>query len=121
MPPLTVREELVRDAVVVRVAGDLDAASADALRAGLRSALPAARLQPARLLVVDLEEVSYFGSAGLNAMLDCRDEAAAQDVTVRLIASHPVVTRPIEVTGLGDVLPVHPTLTAALDSAGPPG
>lgn len=121
MPPLTVQEEQVADAVVVRVAGDLDAASADALREGLRTALPAARQQPTRLLVVDLQEVSYFGSAGLNAMLDCRDEAATQGVAMRLVSTHPVVTRPIEVTGLTEVLAVHPSLAAALDSAGPPG
>ncbi|HMZ14923.1 MAG TPA: STAS domain-containing protein [Mycobacterium sp.] len=121
MPPLTVSEDQVQDAVVVRVAGDLDAASADALRTGLRGALPAAAQQPSRLLVVDLTEVSYFGSAGLNAMLDCRDEAAAQHVTMTLVAKHPVVTRPIEVTGLGDVLPVHPTVAAALEGTGPPG
>ena len=46
MPPLTVSEDQVQDAVVVRVAGDLDAASADALRTGLRGALPAARSSP---------------------------------------------------------------------------
>ena len=121
MPPLTVSEDQVHDAVVVRVAGDLDAASADALRTGLRGALPGAAQQPSRLLVVDLTEVSYFGSAGLNAMLDCRDDAAAQHVTMALVAKHPVVTRPIEVTGLGDVLPVHPTVAAALEGTGPPG
>ncbi len=121
MPPLTVQEELVRGAVVVRVVGDVDAASAEALRGGLRVAVPSARQQQARLLVVDLEGVSYFGSAGLNAMLDCRDEASTQGVTVRLVSARPVVTRPIEVTGLEEMLPVYPTVTAALDGAGPPG
>jgi anti-anti-sigma factor len=79
MPPLTVSEDQVQDAVVVGVAGDLDAASADALRTGLRGSCRR-RAAASRLLVVDLTEVSYFGSAGLNAMLDCRDEAAAQRV-----------------------------------------
>ena len=92
-----------------------------ACKSGGCGALPGAAQQPSRLLVVDLTEVSYFGSAGLNAMLDCRDEAAAQDVTMTLVAKHPVVTRPIEVTGLGDVLPVHPTVAAALEGTGPPG
>ena len=118
MPPLTVQAEVVLDAVVVRVAGEVDAASSEALRTGLRAAVPTASRQPARILVIDLEGVSYFGSAGLNAMLDCRDEASAQGVAVRLVSTNPVVTRPIEVTGLDEMLPVHPTLAAALSRPG---
>jgi len=129
-----VRLALVGDRPALAVAGDflvvgafaelafvVGAQLADGALGVVGFDLPGAAQQPSRLLVVDLTEVSYFGSAGLNAMLDCRDEAAAQDVTMTLVAKHPVVTRPIEVTGLGDVLPVHPTVAAALEGTGAPG
>lgn len=122
MRPLTVEEDQTQDAVIVCVGGDVDTASADALRASLRMARLTALQHPARLLVVVLEAVTYFGSAALNAMLDCRDEALTQGVAVKLVAAQPSVTRPMAVTKLDEVLIVYPTLATALqrDGSAPP-
>lgn len=122
MPPLTVEEDQVEDGVIVRVTGDVDSASADALRDSLRMARRSALHHPARLLVVDLEGVTYFGSAALNAMLDCCDEADAQGISVKLVAAQPSVTRPMAVTKLDEVLTLYPTLATALrrDGSAPP-
>ena len=122
MPPLTVEEDQVEGAVVVRIGGDVDSASADALRDSLRMARRSALQHPARLLVVDLEGVTYFGSAALNAMLDCRDEAATQGISVKFVAAQPSVTRPMAVTKLDEVLTLYPTLATALrrDGSAPP-
>jgi anti-sigma B factor antagonist len=102
------------DAVVVRVKGDVDSSTVDELTAHLSAALKLAAKHPARLLVVALQAVTFFGSAALNAMLDCREGGRETGTSVRLVADHETVLRPIEVTGLDQVLAVYPTLADAL-------
>jgi anti-sigma B factor antagonist len=47
------------DAVVVRVKGDVDSSTVDELTAHLTAALELAAKHPARLLVVDLQAVTF--------------------------------------------------------------
>ena len=119
MPPLTVSGDQVQDAVVVQVAGDLDAASANALRTGLRGALPTAARQPSRLLVVDLTS-QLLRRRRLNAMLDCRDEGGGATRHDDACCRSTGVTDP---SGhrLGDVLPVHPPWPPHWKAPGRPG
>lgn len=102
------------DSIVVRAKGDIDSSSVSELTAKLTTALQLASAHPARLIIVDLQAVTFFGSAGLNAVLDCREDAAEAGTSVRLVADNPQVIRPIEVTNLDRVLEVYPTMTDAL-------
>lgn len=76
-----------------------------------------AQAHPARVLVVELDDVTYFGSAGLNALLGCTERGGAHGVAVRVVATNAEVTRPIEVTGLDKVLRPHRTVDEAIRSA----
>jgi anti-sigma B factor antagonist len=114
MEPLGIDHEARDDAVVLRVKGDVDSSTADELVGNLIDALDMAKAHPARLLVIDLEQVTFFGSAGLNAVLDGHEQGKAAGTAVRLVASHGQVLQPIEVTELDRILDIYPTFSEAL-------
>ncbi|MGB6207646.1 STAS domain-containing protein [Mycobacterium sp.] len=114
MDLLTVDCEVRPDAVVVQAKGEVDSSTAGGLTAQLHAALHQAGTQPSRLLIIDLQSVTYFGSAGLNAVLDCHRRGLAAGTSVRLVADNGLVVRPIEVTNLDSVLELYPTLSDAL-------
>ncbi|MGD1172064.1 STAS domain-containing protein [Mycobacterium seoulense] len=111
---LAVEHEALEDAVVVRVKGGVDSSTVDEVTAHLTAALKLAETHPARLVVVDLQAVDFFGSAALNAMLECHETGKEAGTAVRLVADHDQVLRPIEVTELDRILDIYPTLPEAL-------
>ncbi|MDT5173243.1 MAG: anti-sigma factor antagonist [Mycobacterium sp.] len=114
MELLEVGQEARGDAVVVLASGDVDSITVDKLTAQLSAALDVAASHPARLVVVDLKSVSFFGSAGLNAVLECHEAGAAAGTSVRLVADHGEVLEPIKVTELDRILDIYPTVSDAL-------
>lgn len=115
MPLLEVKQDVRDAAVVVSAGGEIDSGTVDTLITHLEAALETASEHPARVLVLELGDVTYFGSAGLNAVLGCYEKGAAGGVSVRLVASNAEVTMPIEVTKLDNVLKPYQTVTDALD------
>jgi anti-sigma B factor antagonist len=114
MKLLAVEEEVHDDGVVVRVKGDVDSSNVDQLAAHLAAALNLAATHPARVVVLDLQPVNFFGSAALNAVLECHEEGGKSGTPVRLVADHDQVLRPIQVTELDRILDIYPTLPDAL-------
>lgn len=107
----------VRDvAVVVCTKGEVDSSTVESLVTALDAAVVEAAAHPARTLIVDLDDVTYFGSAGLNALLGCSERGDARGVAVRLVATNTEVARPIEVTGLDKVLRLYRTVDEAVAS-----
>jgi anti-sigma B factor antagonist len=119
MEALAVEHEASEYAVVVRVEGDVDSITAGELSSHLTAALDLASTHPARLIIVDLQAVTFFGSAGLNAVFNCREQGLAAGTAVRLVADNDYVIRPLEVTKLDQILDIYPTMTDALDDAKP--
>jgi anti-anti-sigma factor len=115
MELLVVDSEVRPDAVVVRASGEIDSSTAGELKSQLESALEQAGAHDARLLVVDLNAVTYFGSAGLNAMLDVHEQGLRAGTSVRLVADNGLVVRPIEVTNLDSRLDLYSTFADALE------
>jgi anti-anti-sigma factor len=115
MELLVVDSEVRPEAVLVRVSGEIDSSTAGELRTQLTSALEEAGGQEPRLLIVDLDGVTYFGSAGLNAVLDCHKQGLRAGTAVRLVADNELVVRPIEVTNLDSLLDLYPSLPDALE------
>jgi anti-anti-sigma factor len=114
MKLLAVEHEAHDDAVIVRVKGDVDSSTVGELAAQLTNALELASAQPVRPVVIDLQAVGFFGSAALNAVLDCHEGGKAGGMSVRLVADHDQVLRPLQVTELDRVFDIYPTLSAAL-------
>ena len=89
--------------VVARVRGQLDATSNPLLQQTLLRALRSA----GRLLTVDLYGVTYFGSAGVTALVWLSQHPEAAGKHVEVVATSRVVTGPLELTGLLERLDVQ--------------
>ncbi|MDY6997222.1 MAG: STAS domain-containing protein [Actinomycetota bacterium] len=113
---LDVTQDVADGAVVVHTRGEVDSSTVESLTTVLDAALTAAATPPAKILVINLDDVTYFGSAGLNAVLGCYERGHADGVTVRVVASNAEVVRPIEVTKLDVVLRPYPSVADALTS-----
>ncbi|MFJ8431326.1 STAS domain-containing protein [Kitasatospora sp. NPDC094019] len=98
-----------RAAVCVLV-GDLDIETLAPAEQALDEAL---RTAP-RVLVVDLEQVAFCDSSGLNLLLKARMGAVAAGAELRLAAASPTVLRLLELTGANTVFPLHPSVADAL-------
>ncbi|GFG76477.1 STAS domain-containing protein [Mycobacterium botniense] len=114
MELLTVRHELEGNAAVVRARGEIDSSTVGELGSHLTAALDLAATGQAQLIIIDLQAVTFFGSAGMNAVLDCHKKGKASGTPVRLVASDAHVVRPIEVTKLDSILDIYPTFEQAL-------
>jgi anti-anti-sigma factor len=114
MDLLMVDYEVRPEAVLLRANGEVDSSTAGELISQLAAALREAGTQASRLLIIDLQGVTYFGSAGLNAVLNCHRQGRQAGTSVRLVAENGLVVRPIEVTNLDSVLELYPTLPDAL-------
>lgn len=82
--------------LVARVSGTLDAVHGPELNEALLRALRRAPQD----LVVDLSGVSFFGSAGVTALVWLSQHPEAVGKHVRVVATSRVVTGPLELTGL---------------------
>jgi anti-sigma B factor antagonist len=89
--------------LVARVRGELDAASNPLLQQTLLGALR----RTGRLLTIDLSEVTWFGSAGVTALVWLSQHPEAAGKHVRVVATSRIVTGPLELTGLLERLDVH--------------
>src|SRR5689334_14578921 len=108
-PTLTVRVRAVPEAVVVAAAGDLDLGTAPVLRARARAVLddrPGA-------LIVDLDEIGFCGSAGLQVLAELVAVTRAEAVPFAVVAERYPVLRAVRLTRLDDTFALHPTVDAA--------
>ncbi len=90
-------------AVRLTVAGEVDSSSAPALRAALENALAGG----ARELVVDLDRVTFLDSAGLCVLAATHRRADEEGFALRVLASTRAVMRPLQITGLWQLLAVE--------------
>jgi anti-sigma B factor antagonist len=102
---LTVLDDTA-DRLVIRVAGEIDMTTAPMVVSFVRRRLPGA----ARTLVLDLDGVTFFGSAGLNVLLTLRGELRASGAALRIVAGSKAVLRPLEVTGLTRLFRIVPAM-----------
>ncbi len=89
--------------VVAQVRGELDAAENPLLQQTLLQALRRATRQ----LTLDLSGVTFFGSAGVTALVWLSQHPEADGKHVTVVATSRVVTGPLELTGLLDRLDVQ--------------
>lgn len=113
---LMAHHEVCENAAVVHFEGEVDMAVADEFWSHLKAALDAASTNRARLLIIDLQAVDFFGSSGLNDVARCHDEGASNGVAVVLVSTSYIVARVIQATGLGEILALYPTIDDALRS-----
>ncbi|MBV8933169.1 MAG: STAS domain-containing protein [Kutzneria sp.] len=107
---VTVDVEHGRDAVIVHVAGEVDMATAPEVSEALYEVITASP----RALVIDLTEVSFLASSGLQMLTDVRQAVDAAGVPLWLAAQSRPVLRSMEITGVLDAFAVLPSVSAVL-------
>jgi anti-sigma B factor antagonist len=105
---------LGRNAHVVTVGGELDVATAPALR----GELDRISAEGATDTVVDLLAVSFVDSVGLGILVEASKRMKARGGALRIVCDDRRIARIIEVTGLDRVLRIHTTLRGALEELG---
>ena len=93
-------------------------AEIDAVNAGkIRRELLAAVGLGAAVVVVDMSGTTFCDSAGVQAIIDAYRQASANGTELRLAAV--AVLRILTIVGVGQLVPIYPTLEAALAGTSP--
>jgi anti-sigma B factor antagonist len=103
------------EALVVTVAGEIDVLTVDRLRAAVAAGFE--QLPDGATLVIDLTDVTFLGSPGLQALVDATRAAQRRREPLHIVVDHtrPVI-RPIELAGLDDLLALFHTVDQAVPS-----
>lgn len=106
-------EEARRDGVpVVSVRGEVDVATAPALREALDSAVDGGP----GTVVADLTGVTFIDSTGLGVLIGARKRCLDDGGEFRVVVSEPRILKVFEITGLNELFTIHPALEPALGS-----
>ncbi len=98
--------------VIVGLPAEIDAANAAG--AGLR--LCAAFAPGVTVVIADLTQTVFCDSSGVSQLVLAYHCAAAHGAQLRLVVPHPNVLGVLKLTGLDGLLPVYPSLDAALSA-----
>jgi anti-anti-sigma factor len=101
-----------RDYVIAVLSGELDIASAPALREQLLGLLTPATSR----LIIDLSAVSYADASGLAVLVGTGRRAGLLGGYLRLAAPSPEAARALSLTGLNQHLDIFPTVHTAITS-----
>jgi anti-sigma B factor antagonist len=105
-----IKSEHGGDAIVYRLRGSLDVATAPSLRAALIEAANEGKHD----IIVDLSHLEFLDSTGLGALIGAHRRALENQGCVRLIVNDGPIQRLLTITGLMRIFAVYATLEAAL-------
>ncbi len=71
-------------------------------------------------VVIDMVSTTFCDSAGLARIVLAHRVAVARNVTMRVAVPSGIVTKIFEVTGLDTIVPLYPSVAAALAAEGRP-
>ncbi|GAA1716304.1 hypothetical protein GCM10009765_76280 [Fodinicola feengrottensis] len=98
---------------VVTVSGELDMATEPQFSAEVGAQLPPGR----EILVLDLDGVSFMGSAGLKALVELQQLADRHGARLRLVLGQSPTGRLLELTGLRTTFALFETVEEARKAA----
>ncbi|MFF8867994.1 STAS domain-containing protein [Streptomyces sp. NPDC015139] len=95
---------------VVTVAGEIDHHTAapliEALEAGSHGERPR--------VVIDMQQVAFMDSSGINVLLIAHRNLTAAEGWLRLAGVQPSVMRTLDIVGVDQIITCHPTVSDAL-------
>jgi anti-sigma B factor antagonist len=106
-----IKSEHGGDAIVYRLQGSLDIATAPSLRAALIEAADEGKHD----ILVDLSHLEFLDSTGLGALIGAHRRALEHGGRVRLVVGDGTIQRLLTITGLMRVFAVYASLDAALN------
>ena len=101
-PQFDVKASVPLGPAVLQARGEIDVASAPEFHDALSGLID----QGPAILVVDLSEVSFIDSTGLGVLVSAEKQTRADGHELRLVVTHPQITRLLELTGLNEVFTV---------------
>lgn len=96
---------------VVAASGDLDMLTAPQLRGAIESALT----KDPQGLIVDLTEVEFLGSAGMQVLMEAHNQTG-EATRFAVVADGPATSRPLKITGIADLIALFSSLDDALQN-----
>lgn len=79
----------------------------------LREAIDSAMTKEPQALIVDLTEVAFLGSAGMQVLMEAHNQTG--DTTdFAVVAEGAATSRPLKITGIADLIALFSTLDDAL-------
>ena len=97
-------------ASVLHVVGEIDTLTAPLLRAQLDT-----QVSRTPLLVLDLTDVSFLGSAGLAVLVAAKDDAESREHRLRIVPGSRIVVRALQATGLLSIFDIADGVPQALE------
>ena len=110
--PFDATEEVVRNASVITILGELDIATSPKVRELLSEAARDAD----RPLVIDLTGCDFVDSTGLATLLHGAKPAQNGESNVALVCTGGEVRKLLELTAIDRTIPVYETLDSAIDA-----
>jgi anti-anti-sigma factor len=106
--PITTSVDFDDGVAVLAVTGEIDLATIPAFEAAITEALA----QRPSALIVDMTNVDFLASAGLQALVATHEKVSGT-AAFAVVADGPATSRPIELTGLDQILSLHPSVSDA--------
>lgn len=100
-------------AVMVYAGGEIDACNEDIWRHLVVEA--AAVVTPPGVLVIDTNGIDFMGCCAFSVLADELESCRMRGVELRLVSCQPAISRIVAACGLGDRLPVFPSVDSALN------
>ena len=97
---------------VVAARGEVDVATAPALRDGIDKAVD----DGGGAVVVDLTGVTFIDSTGLGVLIGGRKRCIDAGRELRVVVTEPRILKVFEITGLTELFAIHGSLTPALEA-----
>ncbi|GAB3883277.1 STAS domain-containing protein [Kibdelosporangium lantanae] len=94
---------------VAHVTGEIDLSSADQFRAGVTE-----RVESGEGFVLDLDGVTFMGSLGFSVLVEAHEETARRNIRWAIVAGSGAIQRPLQITGLEQMLPIYASVPDAL-------
>ncbi|GAA4609723.1 anti-sigma B factor antagonist [Actinoplanes octamycinicus] len=92
------------DQVRIALTGELDMATTEQLRAHLDHTL----ISRPRLVLVDLDGVTFCDSTGISALVAARTAAAAAGSHLQVVNAHGITAKTMQITGVLEFLTTPP-------------
>ena len=105
-------EKWVERVAIVGASGELDMLTAPQLRDAVQAALG----QNPSGLIVDLTEVDFLGSAGMQVLMEAHNQTGGTETRFAVVAEGSATSRPLKITGIADLIDLFSSLDEAVQN-----
>ena len=82
----------------------------------LRDAVQSALGQDPSGLIVDLTEVDFLGSAGMQVLMEAHNQTGGTETRFAVVADGSATSRPLKITGIADLIDMFSSLDEAVQN-----